>query len=64
MSAGNHIDFRAMYDSVEFKVARRYTAYGMDKERPGRRIWHAPTELFKVRATFDKPPICVIDSRA
>ena len=41
-SAGDPIDFRAMHDLVEFEVARRYTAYGMDEERPGRQIWHTP----------------------
>lgn len=65
-SAGDPIDFHAMRDSVEFQneVARRYSAYGTDEEGPGRQIWHTPTELFKVRATFDKPPIHVDDSRA
>jgi hypothetical protein len=65
-SAGDPIDFRAMRDSVEFQneVARRYSAYGTDDEGPGRQIWHTPTELFKVRATSDRPPIYVIDSCA
>ena len=65
-SAGDPIDFRAMRDSAEFQneVARRYSTYGKDEEGPGRQIWHTPTELFKVRPTSDKPPICVIDSRA
>ena len=63
-SAGDTIDFRAMHDLVEFEFARRYTAYGMDEEIPGRRIWHTHTQLSYVRATFDKPPIRVIDSCA
>jgi len=58
-SAGDPISFRAMRDSVEFQneVARRYSTYGTDDEGPGRQIWHTPTELFKVRATPDKPSI-------
>ena len=62
--AGDPIDFRAMHDSVELEIARRYTVYGMDEERLDRQIWHTPTELSYVRATFDKPPIRVIDSCA
>lgn len=47
------MDFGAMRNMDEFQaeVARRYAAYGLDKDGPGRQIWHTPTELFQV-STF------------
>lgn len=50
-SADNYIDFGSLRDSVEFQeeVAKRYAAYGVDKDDgPGRQLWHTPSELFKV----------------
>ena len=44
-------DFPSLRDSTEFQeeVAKKYTAYGLDKpDGPGRQLWHTPTELFKV----------------
>lgn len=44
-------DFPSLRDSAEFQeeVAKKYTAYGLDKpDGPGRQLWHTPTELFKV----------------
>ncbi len=44
------IDFSKMRNAVEFQdeVARRYEAFELAEEGPGRQIWHTPTELFKV----------------
>lgn len=40
-------DMRNM-DEFQEEVAKRYAAYGLDKDGPGRQIWHTPTELFQV----------------
>lgn len=44
------MNFGAMRNMDEFQeeVARRYAAYGLDEDGPGRQIWHTPTELFQV----------------
>ncbi|KAI0308914.1 DUF185-domain-containing protein [Amylostereum chailletii] len=43
------IDFMKIRDLGHFEneVAKRYSAYGKDKDGPGTQIWHTPTELFK-----------------
>lgn len=48
------VDFSKIRDSNEFQeiVARQYDGYGKDEDGPGRQIFHTPTELFRVRASF------------
>ncbi|OBZ73669.1 NADH dehydrogenase [ubiquinone] complex I, assembly factor 7 [Grifola frondosa] len=43
------IDFASLRNGTHFQqeVAKRYAAYGLDTDGPGRQIWHTPTELFK-----------------
>lgn len=50
-TATDPINFNAMRNAVQFQeeVAKRYQAFEVDEEGPGRQIWHTPTELFKVR---------------
>ncbi|CAL1714209.1 unnamed protein product [Somion occarium] len=48
-TANEPMEFGKFRDSAEFQeaVAQRYASYGLDKEGPGRQIWHTPTELFQ-----------------
>ena len=64
-SAGDPIDFRAMHDLVEFEFARRYTAYGMDEERPGRQIWHTPQNcpMYVLRLTSHLSVLLILAHR-
>jgi hypothetical protein len=49
-TATDPINFRAMKNGKDFQnaVAKRYEAFELNEEGPGRQIWHTPTELFKV----------------
>lgn len=48
-TASDPIDFSAVRNATEFQeeVAKRYEAFEVDEEGPGRQVWHTPTELFK-----------------
>ncbi|GJE98574.1 SAM-dependent methyltransferase [Phanerochaete sordida] len=48
-TATDPIKFNTLRNAAEFQteVAKRYEAFEVDEEGPGRQIWHTPTELFK-----------------
>ena len=56
-TATDPINFKDMRNASEFQaeVAKRYEAFEVDEEGPGRQIWHTPTELFKVRWCASSP---------